>query len=53
MQDAERGRAGEARVAHEVAKWCSRDLNELIGTLTRLYGGEGVGFKYCAFCFKM
>lgn len=35
-----------------VAKWCSRDLDELVATLTKLFGPEGVGFQYCAFCFR-
>lgn len=35
-----------------VAKWCSRDLDELLQTLTHLFGPEGKGFKFCSFCFR-
>jgi len=47
-------RAGPAKTGlhTSVAKICSHDLHELVQAVTREYGSEGVGFKYCHFCFK-
>jgi len=47
-------RAGPAKsgLHTSVKKACSRDLSELVRWLTERFGPEGLGFKYCHFCFR-
>ncbi len=44
--------AGPARPGARttVKKLCDRNLTDLVAALGLLYGREGVGFQYCAFC---
>jgi len=47
-------RAGPAKTGlhTSVAKICSYSRDELVQAITREYGPEGIGFKYCYFCFR-
>ena len=47
-------RAGPAKYGlhTSVRKRCSRDLQDLISSLTSEFGAEGQGFRYCQFCFR-
>ena len=47
-------RAGPAKYGlhTSVRKRCSRDLEDLVRSLTGEFGPEAQGFRYCQFCFR-